>query len=198
VVQRANYRPIPVNPSNVSRVSRKLFQTNPMLVYSGVDQPFFKNCQIGKSHSCRHIMMSMFNRGRTAEYRDVKQALGMDNRPTTRFDVFRFTEEIIYLLPEAEFYVLDEIHHAWPRDPNVTGKGHWGIPIYRGKGYNDTMFGFWQKLEGLKQAGKKFLMVTALHPQQAEYLDFLHDTEIPAMAEFFTAPVLELSHVYDD
>jgi len=196
-VQQARFTRRQVNPRNVSQISRELFAANPMLVYTGINQPFFDNCQIGKTSSCLDIFNSLRIRGR-AEFRDIKRALRMDNRPTSRTDLDEFTHVMIDSLPEADFYILDEIHHAFPRDPRVNGKGPWGIPIFRGQEYNEAMFGFWQKLGELKQAGSKFLLVTALHPQQAEYLDFLHDTRVSATAEFFTSPVLELTHDYGD
>jgi hypothetical protein len=192
-IQRVRFARHPVNYSGVARKAHALIPAHPMVVLSGTNQTFFDNCQIGKTQSTHAIFQEQLRRGVASEYRDIKGILRMDNRPTSRIDVENFNYEMIDTLPAVEFYILDEFHHAFPRDPQVKGKkGPWGIKVYRGEDYNDTMFAFWRKMEGLRQDGARFLLVTALHPQQAEYRDFQHDTAIPMMAEYFSSPVMEL------
>ncbi|MDD5382407.1 MAG: hypothetical protein PHH60_01995 [Candidatus Margulisbacteria bacterium] len=179
-----------------------LLENNPLVILSGTNRPFLENCQTGKSYSSYKIFQELLRRG-SAEYRDIRQALHLINRPGGYWDLDEFHHEMVGALRPADCYILDEIHQAFPRDPGEKRRDHWGVPIYRGEQYNVTMFSFWRKMEQLRREGKRFLMITALHPaqtgiapQKLGYQQFQHDTSISIMADYFRAPLLELSPTY--
>ncbi|MBN2058747.1 MAG: hypothetical protein JW782_08115 [Candidatus Saganbacteria bacterium] len=167
-------------------------QANPLVVLTGINQEFTANRNNGKTYACTELFKFLLGRGVRVEYRDMKQELKLANRASAYIDLDRFQQRTVAELPSAAYYLLDEFHQAFPRHPEVTARDHWGIPVYRGERYNSVMFEFWGKLNDLMKQGSFFLLATALHPQRAEYQQFLHDTEIPMMAAYFRAPVMEL------
>jgi len=188
-VQRVNYKPFPADHRNVVRTVVDLLQTNPIVVLSGKLQPFVQNRQIGKSLSCREILNQIAARGKTSYYLDLKHILKYQSRSGyLHIDDFEFT--VVDNLSKMDAYILDEIHHAFPRDASARGKMDVnGKPVYRGEEYNRVMFKFWGKVKQRVADGAKFIFVTALHPGDAEYTDFLMDDN---MLPFFNAPVVEL------
>ena len=188
--QRAVYRPYPATPPTVAKTAVGLIENNPMVVLSGTRQPFADNRQIGKTLACREIGARLRGAGKRISYADIKRMLRVD---TTRFSYIHvedFRYHLVDNLAPSEIYIFDEIHHAFPRDPQSKMRDVWELPIYRGEEYNDAMFAFWEKIGRLKMEGRRFLMVTALHPQDAEYQEYLF---APPIQAFFSAPIVELA-----
>lgn len=160
-----------------------------MVIFTGKNQPFVTNRNIGKTLSCQQLFDRLSKSGQRVKYLDLKQKLNLNASPTAGIDIGKFLYEAVEALPDCDVYIFDEIHHAFPRDPKAQGIDSTKRPIYRGDKYNQAMTRFWQKVSELQAKGKKFVFVTALHPQDAAYQQFLSN---PQIDEFFNAPVVEL------
>jgi len=193
-IQRVNYRPVAAVHKDVARVVVDLLDHNSMVILSGANQPFVQNRQIGKTLACQEIMSLLAVRGKSSFFQDVRHILKYQGGSYLHLDDFK---HVMLSSNQAQMGVnmIDEIQHAFPRDISAQGKRDiHGKPIYRGEEYNRVMFAFWQKVSERIAQGGKYLFITALHPLNAEYQDFLINDNI---SPFFSAPVVELQFEFD-
>ncbi len=179
---RANHR-------NVATKVVDLLMQHSIVILTGKKRPFVLNRNIGKTVSCKAIRTMLSNKRRKICYLDIKQLLNLEAGRGSIIRLDKFLDNAVDNLPECDVYIFDEIHQAFPR-ASVHRRDATGKPIYRGEEYNETMVRFWKKITNLRSKGKKFLMVTAQHPHDKAYQQFLSTQDIDP---FFCAPIVELS-----
>jgi|GEM_PF-3231839 len=179
------YTPHRVKRDNALPKVLRLLETHQTLVVSGISHQYFDaNKQIGKTSLLRQeLFTELQKRDQTVSFLDIGDLIDVESLLLHLCNNEERFNQKLSSLPEAEVFIFDEIHHALPRtEPNPL----FSMVFPR---FNECLMRFWDKIEKLRQDGKKIVFATALHPLNENYANFLYN---PTITELLTAPVVEL------
>jgi hypothetical protein len=179
------YTPHRVKRENASPHILRLLGTQQTLIVSGTSHQYFDvNKRIGKTSLLRQeLSAELQKRGRSVAFFHIGDLIDIESFLFHLLDNEAHFNQRLRSLPEAETYIFDEIHYALPpSEPNP-------ILSMIFPQFNECLLRFWDKIEGLHRSGKKIIFITALHPLNEKYADFLYN---PTIALALTSPVVEL------